>query len=103
MNWDYADLSKAAKAAGGPKALVKKLTNAGMEKGRLETLKMFPPCIAASFCIGVAVTVICYNVYEYLKSEEIKADESIKEAEAELIEGIKAYDEAHHEPGAQGV
>lgn len=33
-NWDYANLSKAAKAAGGPEELAKELFEAGVAEGK---------------------------------------------------------------------
>ena len=37
QNWDYAELSKAAKAAGGPEKYVEMLELASKEAGKMET------------------------------------------------------------------
>lgn len=49
QNWDYAELSKAAKAAGGPEKYVDMLEQASKDAGKMEMLPW----------LGAAATVIC--------------------------------------------
>jgi len=43
MSWDYAELSKRAKVAGGPEKLVENIVKKGITKGRMEgQLSMLP-------------------------------------------------------------
>ena len=74
QNWDYAELSKAAKAVGGPEKYVEMLELASKEAGKKE---MFP-------WLGAAA-VKKKNVAETAKAKE------------EIINGIKEYDAMHSE------
>ena len=49
QNWDYAELSKAAKAAGGPEKYVEMLERASRDAGKMEML----PWVGVVFKITV--------------------------------------------------
>lgn len=86
MAWDYAELSKAAKAAGGPEALAEMLVQSGKEQ--------MVPWIAG---IGVAGLGIGYGISKlvgYFKKKKISKQE-VEAAKKELIQGIKQYDAEH--------
>ena len=82
QNWDYAELSKAAKAAGGPEKYVEMLERASKEAGKMEMLPW----------VGVAAATI--KIVDYFKSRKTNNLE-IEIAKEELIKGIKEYDAAH--------
>ena len=95
MAWDYAELSKMAKANGGPEKLVNLLINSGKSK-------MFP-WLGAAVAIGAATTVVVQKVYKYLSDKKAKSDTEVELAKQELIQGIKDYDAAHAEAHSDNI
>ena len=91
QNWDYAELSKAAKAAGGPEKYIEFLEKASKETGKLEML----PWIGAAAVGSLLLTAATIKVVDYLKSKKKSAENEILLAKEEIINGIKEYDEAH--------
>ena len=91
QNWDYAELSKAAKAAGGPEKYIELLEKASKETGKLEML----PWIGAAAVGSLLLTAATIKVVDYLKSKKKSAENEILLAKEEIINGIKEYDEAH--------
>ena len=89
MVWDYAELSKMAKANGGPEKLVDLLINSGKRK-------MFP-WLGAAVAVGVATTVLVQKAYKYLSDKKAESNAEMELAKQELIQGIKDYDAAHAE------
>ncbi len=96
-NWDYANLSKAAKAAGGPEALLKLVKDsaneAGINQGRKE----------GAIVTGLAAVVAFagYKGYKLLRKFFTKKEkypkEVVEKAEQELIKGINEYDESQQD------
>lgn len=89
--WDYAGLSKLAKLNGGPEKLVKTLIDSGVKRGRWQMI----PVIIGSLLIGATVTPIV----KYFKAKRANSQAELETAKAELIQGIKEYDEAHKQEG----
>lgn len=87
QNWDYAELSKAAKAAGGPEKYVEMLELASKKAGKSEML----PWVG----IAVVVTAASIEVINYFKSKKKSRQKEIDLAKEEIIKGIKEYDETH--------
>lgn len=87
MSWDYAELSKAAKKAGGPEKLVEILVNSGK-------VKMIPWLFVAG-AVGSALTISEQKIMDYLKSKKEISEAEVKKAKAELIQGINEYDKNH--------
>lgn len=89
QNWDYAELSKAAKAAGGPEKYVEMLELASKKAGKMEMLPW----------LGVAalLTAATIKVVDYFKSRKKNNEAEIEKAKEEIINGIKEYDAAHPE------
>ena len=80
-DWDYSELSKAAKAAGGPEEYVKSLKESSRQQGRNEMLPWI--VVASLFTAG----------FIKIKNElKTRKENKNKEIETELIEGIKEYD-----------
>ena len=91
QNWDYAELSKAAKVAGGPEKYVGMLELASKEAGKMEML----PWLGVAAVGASLLTVAANEVVAYFKSRKKKNETEIEKAKAEIINGIKEYDAAH--------
>jgi len=89
MAWDYAELSKMAKANGGPEKLIETVANDGVKTGRTQML----PAVGIALVVGVAGK----TVYDKLKSyfADKKTKEEMEAAKKELVKGIKEYDDEH--------
>ena len=85
--WDYSELSKAAKAAGGPEKLMEKLVSESKAAGRAEML----PVVGAA----VLLTAATVKVVDYFKEKRQRNETELEQAKQELIDGIKRYDEEH--------
>ena len=88
QNWDYAELSKAAKAAGGPEKYVEMLERASRDAGKMEML----PWVGVAAVGASLLTVATVKVIDYFKSKKRQNQENIEAAKQEIIAGIKAYD-----------
>ena len=86
--WNYAELSKAAKAANGPEAFVKQLAESSKRAGRFEML----PWRGADAIGASALTAGVIQLYKFFKEKKEASDEEIEVAKAEIIKGIKEYD-----------
>lgn len=91
QNWNYAELSKAAKAAGGPEIYLEQLEEASKEAGKLEML----PWIGAAAVGASLLTAATIKVVNYFKSKKKATQNAILLAKEEIINGIKEYDAAH--------
>ena len=94
MAWDYAELSRAAKEAGGPGKLMDLLIESGKDTGHKEMLPV----------VGIALgnAGISKLVKFYKKKKKI-SPEAVEAAKAELIKGIENYDAAHPEENEDGA
>ncbi len=93
QNWDYAELSKVAKAAGGPEKYVELLEKASKDAGKME---MAPWSGVAA--IGASLlTAATIKVVDYFKSKKKNNEAEIEKAKEEIIKGIKEYDATHPE------
>lgn len=91
QNWDYAELSKTAKAAGGPEKYVEMLELTSRDAGEMEML----PWIGAAAVGASLVTAATIKVVDYFKSKKKKNEIEIAKAKEEIINGIKEYDAMH--------
>lgn len=91
QNWDYAELSKAAKVAGGPEKYVEMLELTSKDAGKMEML----PWIGAAAVGASLVTVAAIKVVDYFKAKKKKNEIEIAKAKEEIINGIKEYDAMH--------
>ena len=91
QNWDYAELSKAAKVAGGPEKYVEMLERASRDAGKMEML----PWVGVAAVGASLLTVAAVKVVDYFKSKKRQNQEDIEAAKQEIISGIKAYDAEH--------
>lgn len=87
QNWDYAELSKAAKAAGGPEKYVDMLEQASKDAGKMEML----PWIGVAAVGASLLTAATIKVVDYFKSKKKKNEAEIAKAKEEIINGIKDY------------
>ena len=91
MAWDYAELSKAAKVAGGPEKYVEMLERASRDAGKMEML----PWVGVAAVGASLLTVAAVKVVDFFKSKKRQNQEDIEAAKQEIIAGIKAYDAEH--------
>lgn len=89
MAWDYADLSKAAKEAGGPEKLMELLIESGKETGRSE---MIPVVIIAVF-ITMGAAYVGDRLVKFRKKKI--SQKEVESAKSELVRGIMDYDATH--------
>lgn len=84
MAWDYSELSKAAKKAGGPEAYVNMLVEMSKAQGRKEMI----PVVVAGVLGGVGITYFFSNIRKKYKIIE----ENIDIVKKEVVDDIKEYD-----------
>lgn len=89
----YRDLSHTAKLAGGPEALVKLLTEHGVNKGKQEMM----PIVAMAATVSTAAAIAVVKAIDYFKRKKKESEEEFEKAKAELIRGIEEYDAEHPE------
>lgn len=90
------ELSKAAKAAGGPEKYVEMLELTSRDAGKMEML----PWIGVAVVGASLVTAAAIKVVDYFKSKKKKNEIEIAKVKEEIISGIKEYDAMH--PGEEG-
>lgn len=88
MDWDYAQLSKAAKKAGGPENLMNMLIESGKDAGHKEML----PLVGIAAGIGALGYAGISRLVKFFKKKTRISPEAVEEAKAELIKGIEDYD-----------
>lgn len=84
MAWSYAELSKLAKANGGPEKLVELLIKYGEKKAI--------PRIGVAFVGGIAVTVGVQEIIKYFSHKKDISSPEVESAKKVIIQGIKEYD-----------
>ena len=100
MTWDYAELSKAAKAAGGPEEYVNTIESISKEIGRAEGRSEMGTWIGLAAFGASLLTAVGFKVAENFKQKKAVSQEAVDAAKVELVHGIKDYDAAHPENGA---
>lgn len=84
MSWNYAELSKLARANGGPEKLVDLLVNSGKKK--------MIPIVGAAVLGGVALTLGVQKLIAHFSKLKDVSDKLVEDAKQEIIQGIKEYD-----------
>ncbi|MFP1691530.1 hypothetical protein ACLD5S_06105 [Gardnerella vaginalis] len=92
MTWEYADLSKAAKNAGGPEKFVDQLINAGKNAGHKEML----PLTFAALGVGILGYACIQKLIQCLNKKSVSPEE-LESAKKEIIDRINEYDSTHSE------
>lgn len=91
QNWDYAELSKVAKAAGGPEKYVDMLEKVSKDAEKIE----MAPWIGVAAIGASLLTAATIKVVDYFKSKKKNNEAEIEKAKEEIIKGIKEYDAIH--------
>ncbi len=86
MGWNYAELSKLAKANGGPEKLVDLLIKSGEKK--------VLPWVGVAFAGGIVLTIGIQKIIEYFSHKKTISSDEVESAKKEVIQGIKDYDAA---------
>lgn len=89
--WDYAKLSKLAYRYGGPEKLVNYLVNIGIKKGRHQMI----PANIIFLITGLITGLALRSLIDHLRRKAAQSESALEDAKAELIQGIKDYDELH--------
>lgn len=89
--WNYAKLSKLAKALGGPDKLVQTLIDGGVKKGRWQMVVLLP--------VGIAVGYAIKPLVNYFKRKRETSQTALENAKQELLQGINDYDAAQKKEG----
>lgn len=97
MAWDYAELSKAAKAAGGPEKLLDLIEAGGKSIGRIEGRSSMVPFIGCAALAASVITAGLIKLNDHFKAKKTISQAAVDKAKAELIQGIRDYDAAHLE------
>lgn len=87
-NWDYAELSKAAKSIGGPEKFVEMLENTSRRKGKLEMI----PWLGVAAAGGFAINIIISGLVKHFKEVKKQNDEDIEVAKRGIISSIDDCD-----------
>ena len=95
QNWDYAELSKEVKIAGGPKKYVELLDKASKDAGKME----MAPWIGVAAIGASLLTAATIKVVDYFKSKKKNNAAEIEKAKEEIIKGIKEYNATHPDEG----
>jgi len=93
MAWDYAELSKAAKAAVGPEKLIDTIISESKAAGRNE----MKPAVLIALGVGAGICWGVSQLVNHFKQKKAISQQALEEAKAEIIKGIKDYDAAHPE------
>lgn len=99
MAWDYAELSKAAKDAGGPEKLMDLLIESGKDTGHKEML----PVVGIAVVIGALGYAGISKLVKFFKKKKQISPKAVEAAKAELKKGIEEYDAAHPEETEDNV
>ncbi len=97
MNWDYAELSKQAKLAGGPENYVDQIEKLAWSLGRKEGQKSMIPwlCAAVALVGFVGLWRLIKKLVSYFRKQKAISQEALEQAKAEVVKGIKEYDASH--------
>lgn len=96
MAWDYAELSKAAKEAGGPEKLLDTIESIAKAEGKSE----MAPWIWIAALAASGITLGITKLIDHFKKKKAISQDALDKAKKELIQGIKDYDAAHPENAA---
>ena len=80
QNWDYAELSKAAKSAGGPEKYVDMLEQDSRNAGKMEML----PWVGVAAAGASLLTVTTIKIIDYFKSKKWQNQGEIEKAKQEI-------------------
>lgn len=89
MSWNYAELSKAAKAVGGPEALTELLIQSGKNQ--------MVPWVALFSVVGIGVGICIEKAFDFFRDRKKISEQDVELAKQEIIRGINEYDAIHPE------
>jgi hypothetical protein len=95
MSWDYSDMSKAAKAAGGPEAFVNMLEEESRKLGRSEGHSDMVPVVIAASAIAIGIERGIVALVNHFRKKRLESERAVEEAKEEIVNGIKEYDASH--------
>lgn len=84
-SWDYANLSKAAKAAGGPEELAKELFEAGVAEGKKTGAPIY---LGAGVLGGAVIAWGVGKIQKAINKHKKEKEAEIEELKEELVDSI---------------
>lgn len=93
MSWDYSELSKQAKLAGGPQALADKIEEDGRQKGRDE----MKPLVGIASVICFIGGLVAKTVYNHFEGKKAMAQIESEKAKEKLVQRLEEYDNAYQD------
>ena len=96
-NWDYAELSKAAHAAGGPERYIAVIEEESRNAGHRD----MAPWIGVALLGGIAIKTLSEKAWAYIKNKQAERNERIEQAKIELINEIRQHDKSC--PGTENL
>ena len=81
IDWDYAELSKAAKVEGGPREYINKLEQYSRDMGRMEVI----PWIGIAAVGASLLTLATIKMVASFKLKKQRADKEIEMAKQKLL------------------
>lgn len=95
--WNYAELSKAAKEAGGPEKYIEFLEEVNRQKGRSEMV----PWMGVAALGASLLTIGTVKIVNIIKSRKVTKENEIEAVKLELTEKINEYASKHIEEGGR--
>jgi hypothetical protein len=85
MTWDYAELSKAAKAAGGPEELIELIKDNAKYLGRIEGRASMIPWMIVAILVTAGLTYGTVKLIEQRKAKKTALLLQTEDASSEII------------------
>ena len=95
MSWDYAELAKAAKSAGGPEKLLDLIKESGKYLGRIEGRASMVPWIVGAILVTAGITYGATKLIDLHRAKMAAVQLATEEAKKELICKLIEHDAMH--------
>ena len=89
MSWNYSELSKAAKVAGGPEALTERLIQLGKNQ--------MVPWVALFSVVGVGAGICITKAVEVFRARKKISEQEEELVKQEIVKGINDYNSMYPE------
>lgn len=97
MTWDYAELSKAAKAAGGPDKLLDLIEDNARHIGRVEGRSSMIPWMIIVMLVAAGLTYGTIKLIEHRKAKKTALLLGTEEARSEIIHLLNEQDATNND------
>ena len=87
-NWDYAEMSKMAKKAGGVQKYINLLIESGRQQGRREMI----PFVVIAGCVGGGIHYMYCKAKQFFFDEKQISSEEVRQAEVKIVQELENND-----------